>query len=329
MEKRQVRLARAVLRGLPVICMVSSTFAAVVLPASAAVSAQSRYPAQAGVCRNKYSGPNCGGGSTTTSKPTTSTTACDPNLLQDAEREFATASSFIDAGVKELNQAADSITDFEKDYIKEAAEVSAEKLTLLNILHSVSESATEIAEVTGLYVGIGVLAEQLAFDVYPLINDASQLSQEARDDFTRGQQWAERAEADLQKALAQGPCLGPLEKQLDALLKQQSLDEQAHALIDSWENNGAVYVDPVSNDVLNEAAALKTAKAMLLAAAPSSGGAQVEILLAAPTMPSKAQLQAALTLVTDAQGDQTYATGKLTLLVTATDKLLTSLDKLF
>jgi len=275
-----------------------------------------------GICRSVQCGAP--------TKSTTTTTACDPGLLAQAEREFATADTFINAGTKDLGQAADSITDFEKSYFSEAAEIGTEKITLLKVLEDISETAAEAAEITGIYVGAGVTAEQLAFDVYPLIKDTRQLSQEAQDEFDQGLQWAQRAEADLKRALAQGPCIGPDEKELDALLRDQKIDDEARSLIDSWQNNGAFYVDPVSNDVLDEAAAMKQAKAQLAATASSdlrSDG--IVVLATAGAGPSKTQLQKALAYILRAMADQKDGTTKIALLQKATTTALADLDRLF
>jgi hypothetical protein len=53
---------------------------------------------------------------------------CDPNLLAKALREYETARSFALAGVAELDRAANDLRDFRDDYVKESAEIGAEKL---------------------------------------------------------------------------------------------------------------------------------------------------------------------------------------------------------
>jgi hypothetical protein len=146
------------------------------------------------------------------------------------------------------------------------------------------------------------------------------------------QQWLDKAQADLAKALAQGPCLGPLEKRLAALEKQANLEEQAQSLIDSWENNGVLYWDPVSGQLEDEQAALASAKAQLAGAAPKSGGAQGQGLIvltaAATPSPTLVQLNAALTDLDDVVTSGDQVTQELNTMSLSTDQLLGALSAL-
>ena len=177
-----------------------------------------------------------------------------------AQREYDTANGFAAAGVKELNQAAGDLRDFRNDYLKESAELGAEKASLLQYLGLVSHTAVEVVEVTAFYVGIGVTIEELYTKIIPAVREGGKLSDEADRDFKRAEQWAKQGDTDLKQALAHGPCLDPVEGRLNKLLDDRKLEDQARTLIDSWENNGYRYVDPVTGEVLDEGAALKRAR---------------------------------------------------------------------
>jgi hypothetical protein len=195
---------------------------------------------------------------------------CDPALLSKALREYDTATSFVNAGVKELKEAAGNLREVRDDYALESAEVGAEKFGLLQLLHVLDAgyelNAVQIAEVTGLYVGIGVLLEEIALKFYPTFTAYRALIKEAEADFERAKSWSALADADMKKALAQGPCVGPVEQQLNKLLDEQKKQDEARAEIDSWENNGSTrYISPINGDVLDEKAALKLARDLIAA----------------------------------------------------------------
>jgi hypothetical protein len=188
---------------------------------------------------------------------------CDPDLLSKALREYETARQFALAGTKELNQAAHDVREFRNDYIYESAKIGVEKLTLLQYIQLASHTALEIAEVTAFYVGIGATIEELALKFYPVFKDARGLEKEAAKDFALAQQWAARGQKDLEDALAQGPCIGGLEDQLNQALAQQQLEDKAKALIDTWEHGGVLYRDPTNGQILDERAALVRARAII------------------------------------------------------------------
>jgi hypothetical protein len=195
------------------------------------------------------------------------TATCDPNLMAKALREYETATSFAQAGVKEINAAGRSLQGFGEDYAKESLEVGGEKFTLLQILHSVDAGfeldLAQIAELTGVGVAIGVTLEELLFKFYPEYREYKSQSKAAQADFNRAKQWAARGAADLKTALAGGPCLDPVEGRLNKLLDDRDKEDKARRLIDSWEHSNSVYRDPASGDILDEAAALKRARAAL------------------------------------------------------------------
>ena len=239
---------------------------------------------------------------------------CDPDLLAKALREYDTATDFTKAGVKELDQAASDLRDFRNDYLKESAEIGGEKFSILKGLEALSHTAVEAVEVTAFYVGIGVTIEELYTKIVPAIRESGKLSREADADFKRAEEWAARGDADLKQALAQAPCAGPLEDKLNKLLDDQRVEDQARKVIDSWENNGYLYVNPITGEVLDEGAALKAARAAVLSRKTQGAGAPPRHVKA-----DAAQLHAALRAITRASTSHGKAQGQVARLQAATD----------
>lgn len=254
--------------------------------------------------------------------------ACDPTLFAKAQREFDTAKSFYAAGSKELGDAADGIRTFRNDYIKESLEIGAEKLTALDILKSLSEHLFEAAEATGLWVGIGVTIEELAFKIIPLARDSGKLADEAHADFQRGDAWAARAEADLQAALAGGPCLGPIESQESKLLEEQKLADEARTEIERWNNNGHLYESKINGELLTEDAALKQARAALVSRRATPRGATALRARPRRVRATAHQVRAALRHLEDALKVHRRAATQLARVDTAGGRAETRLNRL-
>ena len=199
---------------------------------------------------------------------------CDPDALARAEREIDTGNSFAAASAKELKQAANEFTTFEADYAKEAGEVGAEKASLLQAVKGLDavleagpleayadlEQATEVA---GIYGAVIVTAEESYTKYYPAFKERSNLAKQADADLKRAEDWWARGKADLKVALAQGPCLGTTEDQLNKALADQERIDKEREKIESWENNGNLYVSPIDGELLQEDAALKLAGSIL------------------------------------------------------------------
>ncbi|MGA3360469.1 MAG: hypothetical protein ABSD82_00375 [Solirubrobacteraceae bacterium] len=266
-------------------------------------------------------GSDCAGSAGDTLSLSTNITlkgSCDPTAYATASREFDTAQSFYSAGIKELGAAADGITSFRDEYIKESLDIGAEKLTALDVLRSLSENLFEAAEVTGLYVGIGVTIEEFALKVIPLAQDTSRLTDEAHADFERGDMWAAQAMADLQTALAQGPCTDSAdEARLNQMLADQKLDDDAHNLIAGWEHNDneTRYLSPITNDTVDADAALAQAKAQLKGTQSNARRAAAAV---ASIKPDAAQVRAAIGYLEKALGYEPSVRADLSH-VTATD----------
>lgn len=192
--------------------------------------------------------------------------ACDPALLEKALREFATGRSFYDAGSADLRNAHDEWVDSRNEYVKESAEIGAEKAVGIKILHGLAGEEVLLAvEVTAFWVGIGVTIEEVLLKLIPALRETRAAFREAHEDFERGEQWTKRAEADLAAALAQGPCTPVTRDKLNRALAEQEAQDAARRLIDSWENNGYLYLNPATGELLDEAAALKAARNALTA----------------------------------------------------------------
>ena len=152
---------------------------------------------------------------------------------------------------------------------------------------------------TVFWVRIGLILNAIAFKVLPKLQESRKAFAEARKDMERGEAWRRRAEADLEAALKQGPCTGDLRKKLDQALDEQRRQQAARALIESWENNGYLYLNPATGEVLNEAAALREARKSL------EGGQRSVQSRAAPTEPritaTRRQIEAAVANITVSQ----------------------------
>ncbi|HZR92854.1 MAG TPA: hypothetical protein VFA44_10685 [Gaiellaceae bacterium] len=261
--------------------------------------------------------------------------SCDPDLLDKAERELETGNSFARAASKELAQAANEFTSFEKEYAKESGEVAAEKLSLLQAAEGVDHALevtplvayadlAQALEIAGLYGGLIVTAEELYTKIIPAFRERSKLADEAAADMKRAEQWWKRGNADLKAALAQGPCVGPAEQKLNDLLDAEKRKEKARRLIDSWQSNGILYLNPATGELLDERAALKQAAAIVGASrspqALTDDRAKIEAL--------GRRLRAALKLVGRALSDHRAVARRIARFRTTSKRLLRALPPL-
>lgn len=191
--------------------------------------------------------------------PSITLTKCDPNGYTRAQHEFDAASALLDSGTKNLIEADQQLVQFVKDYLHDVVEIAPEKYDALQVLQEISTHVAEVGEVGGVVVGLSITAEQLEL----LRKDYVRLSAAAQADFKQAQRLTTLGKADLNKALAAKGCLDPIEGQLNKLLADQKRDGDAHALIDTWDNNGYLYVSPSTHELVDEATALKQAKAAL------------------------------------------------------------------
>jgi hypothetical protein len=221
---------------------------------------------------------------------------CDPDLLAKALREYDVAESFYNAAIQDLRHADEKAKKTLLEKLKTKAFKKALKKELKLLIAVVSEDAAAAVSVVGAWVKIGVLIQKILLDVLPALNETRKRFNEAEKDFQRAGAWRERAEADLAAALKQGPCTGELRSKLDQALDEQRRQRAAHDLIDTWESNGYLYLNPATGETLDEAAALKEARRIL----DGSVRTPQSRSLSTPRriMATRRQIQAALAKVT-------------------------------
>ncbi len=188
---------------------------------------------------------------------------CDPDLLEKALREYDTAASFYDAAVVTLQQAHEPSQTSLTELAKAKAKKKILKQGLKEAAILLGDDAVAIVKVGSFYIKIGSIIIVITFKVIPKIKDSRAAFKEAHGHMEDAEEWRLRAEADLAAALAAGPCTGELRGQLDQALDQQQKQEEARELIESWENNGYLYLNPATNELLDEKAALEQARRIL------------------------------------------------------------------
>lgn len=246
---------------------------------------------------------------------------CDPHAYSKAQREFDTADSLLDAGAKQLRQANQALVQFVHDYVRDTLEIIPEKFDAVQVLQEISTHVAEVGEVGGVVVGLSITAEQLEL----LRENYARLANGAQADFNEAKLLTARGNADLAQALASKGCLDPIEGQLNKIRKDQKRDEDARNLIDTWQNNGYVYVSPISHEIVDEATALKQAKAALTG---HSGSRATSRSAAASVKANAGQLRAAITDIDAALGDNKTAHRDLDRLTSATNTLINRLRAL-
>jgi hypothetical protein len=188
--------------------------------------------------------------------------SCDPDLLTKALREYETAKSFYNAAVQDLRQAHEQLDTSLTEAIKNKAKKKAVKAALKEAACCSAKTQRGV-ERTLFWVKIGLILNTIAFKVAPKLRESQKAFDEAEKDMERGEAWRKRAEADLEAALKQGPCTGDLRKKLDQALDEQRRQRAARGLIESWENNGYLYLNPATGEALDEAEALREARRIL------------------------------------------------------------------
>lgn len=262
-------------------------------------------------------GQNFGGGSFTLQR-------CDPDAYDKAQTEYEAARRANKAGFDDLARATKEIQQFIKDYINDSIDIVPEKADALNILKLISEDVAYRTEVTGLVVGLSITAEQLDL----LRQDYKTLSDSAQQEFDLAKQLEASANLNLGRAL-QGGCRDRTQDQLKKLLHDQKLADKARALIDSWQNNGYLYVSPISHEVVDEATALRQAKAALTAGNQSADdGARASAHAARSVKVTATQVRTAIRYIDDARGLGAKARRQLSRLEAATNKAVAGLKLL-
>jgi hypothetical protein len=187
-------------------------------------------------------------------------TRCNPEDLNNVDRDYAMAAQLRDLGVKELTDSHTHLRHFAREYGKESAEIGVEKYDMLQLLQlGLSHTAVTAVEVAAAIAGTILTGQQL----YIAWQDYSRLRKGADDDFKLSEGYANKGDEDLKGALAAHGCLEPDEARIDKLRKEQKREEDARNIIESWENNGVLYFSPISHERVTEGLALKQARAAL------------------------------------------------------------------
>jgi hypothetical protein len=92
----------------------------------------------------------------------------------------------------------------------------------------------------------------------------SELQHAALKSFQSADAEAKKAKADLDKALAQGPCVGPLRDELDKLLKHDADEAEVSKLVDKWQAPGSNDRYFVKGELADRGAAIKQAREIVL-----------------------------------------------------------------
>lgn len=192
---------------------------------------------------------------------------CDPDLLEKANREYEVAQQFNEAAVKELEHAAEimqeTVGTYAKDSAVEHALTTALEKAAEHAAKTVGETIVADATMIGLIYELYKLYMTVTGELIPAAVEVRQLEKAALKDFQSAEAEAKKAKADLDKALAQGPCVGPARDELDKLLKEAAGDTKIRALVDSWQAQGSNYLYVVNNQLVDEAAAIRHARAIL------------------------------------------------------------------
>lgn len=267
----------------------------------------------------------CDGESMTIGSGSFTVERCDPDAYQRAQSEYEAAERLERAADKDLIELRTEVEDFVKDYVKDSAEIVPEKLTALDILQRISEKASEYGEVGGVVLGVGITATQLEL----LGEHWAILSDSAEEESNLAKKLRAQAKLDFQRALT-GGCPDTVHNQIKKIEDEADLTEKAQALIDTWQNNGYLYVSPITHEVVDETTALKQAKAALTSGNPTSHLRAQDAARRTPSVKATAsQLRTAIRYLDDALRLYGKARHQLDRLQDATAKAVTALAHVF
>jgi hypothetical protein len=266
----------------------------------------------------------CNGMATTVDNKTVVLMRCGADPYTKADHEYAEFTDLSNIGEGELKKANKVLPNFVEDYAKELVELSPLKIGILKFIKKVGPKALPVTEFLATPVGIGVtlLNADLAW------KDEAEPADGAKSDFAQADGFLDRANADLEQARAEGTaCAKPLHDELNKLLAEQKLRDDARDEIDGWDRRGYYYVSPITNTLVDEGTALAQARAAL---AGGSGTRQTIIGRAATasTSADAAQLRAALSDIDTALADHATVNSDVGRLDSATQTLLARLPAL-
>jgi len=271
----------------------------------------------------------CNGMNTTVDDQTIKLMRCDRNAYSEAQREYEMAEQLAALGEKELEKADESDGEIDQEVRDEAAKTIIDGEGLGELLAALEHGAVITPE-SALFVEVlhaGTELFGLALQAELRSQDWSRLTKGAHSDFVLAERALDRANADLARALAEGTaCAKPLHDQLNKLLADRKRLDDARDLIDKWQNNGYLYVSPISHEIVDEATALKQAEAALKGhpAKPSADARSAR----ASARVNAADLRAAIRDVDAALGDNRSVRRDLGRLEAASKTLLKRLNAL-
>src|SRR4029079_4030936 len=102
----------------------------------------------------------------------------------------------------------------------------------------------------------GKITNSLTGELIPDALETRELENTAFEDFKKGEEVSAEAKEDLEAALKQGPCLGPVEDRLNKLLREAADDDKVRKLVDSWQAAGSNDLYIVNQQLVSEDAAL-------------------------------------------------------------------------
>ncbi len=188
---------------------------------------------------------------------------CDPGLMAKAERKYATAKTYAEAGQRELTDADKEATKVIEAYTIDFVKEQALLKTLKRLAAKGGEVVAESAELVGLVYELVQIDKALTGELIPAAIETHELEKTAFEDFQKSAEVAAEAKKDLDAALKQGPCLGPLEDKLNKLTRQADDDEKIHQMVDSWRAAGSNDRYVVDHQLVDERAAIAHARAVL------------------------------------------------------------------
>jgi hypothetical protein len=267
----------------------------------------------------------CAGGSagdTLTANTTIALTSsgCDPDSYDNAERKYATAEQLVAQGEKDLDAAKDGDQDLLDDTANETVKAGGIGVLIAALEHGLELTPTEAlaAEIAHILNDVATISENISLNS----QDWTRLTDDARSEFEHAAILVASANNDMASAL----CPDEQEAQFAKLLAEQKLDDDARTVIESWDNNGNLYLSKISNEWVEADRAFAEAKAALSAAAAPTHAR--DLATTASNSAFAAHIRAAISALTGARGYTSAMHANLLRLKSATATALNALAKL-
>jgi hypothetical protein len=217
---------------------------------------------------------------------------CDENLLSLANDEFDLAQERETEGVKEMTESDQIVSKaFTSTVASLGAEQVVEKALIKGIEALASEGTATLYEIGGTVVTLQNIETKEIPELRNEYRESRNLRDQADKDFAFADKADKVARKDLDDALAQGPCIGSAEDELNKLEKEQALQQQIQKKVDSWRAAGSRDMYVVNGQLTDVAGATAAAKAALTGNGRSLQAVSTERL---SVKASASQLKAAL-----------------------------------